>query len=584
MDVDSSNAASTMRFEALLSHVQGNLSNCILEHGRRMELAMLNQQVRLEACMRALGVEEPSYPFASTGCVSVDLSRPMAPPGTWSPLPPEPNTENGILAVVPVPGKPASQANGQIIPGRSSQILNRTNDATHHDLHPGTAQAGPRPSLRRSSSNVNGNGGKPTRLAALVEHPYFNHVIGLVILANGLFICIDADFIARNPGKDVPRAYLIIETVFFLIFLIELLLRICVYRWVFCAGEEWRWNWFDALVVVTAAIEETVKLVEAIGVFSSGDSAEGLTVFKLMRIMKLTRAIRIVRVVKAFRELRIMVMSIISTLRTLFWSIVCMVMIMAGFAVYLVTVVSDHEAMEGRTEWAQRYFGSMPAGMLSLFQASTGGMDWHMVSDGLWSTSPAACCAFFGYISMMTYAILNILTGICVNNANRAAEDDFDLSFHQERSKHKNVITSLKNILHGGDASGAGTITWSDLDIHLHNAEVRALFKKIDLEPWHLKSFFDMMGADEDEEEASIDIDQFIRGCMRLRCTVKNIDLMASRHDESEHSAKRLHKIEESVKQIRDAVLQNHAALLRLDHQNGHSSRTIWDSISCSKK
>jgi len=199
---------------------------------------------------------------------------------------------------------------------------------------------------------------------------------------------------------------------------------------------------FDTLVVVIAATKETIKLVEVIGTYAGDDSAESLTVFKLMRIMKLTRAIRFVRVVKAFRELRIMVASIISTMRTLFWSVVCTLMIMAGFTVYIVTVVSDHQATEGPDSWAIQYFGSMPAGMLSLFQAATTDMDWHTVSEGLWRISPVACCVFFGYVSMMVYAIMNILTGICVNNANRAAEDDFDLSLHEERSRHKSVVYS----------------------------------------------------------------------------------------------------------------------------------------------
>jgi len=230
--------------------------------------------------------------------------------------------------------------------------------------------------------------------------------------------------------------------------------------------------------------------------------------------------------------------------------------------------------------WARQYFGSMPKGVLSLFQASTGGIDWHIISDTLWDVSPSACMAFLGFISMMTFAIMNILTGIAVNNANRAAEDDFDLSFHQERSKHKNVITGLKNIFHSTNALGDGCITWSDLDKHLRDQQVRALFKKIDLETWHLKTFFDMMGAEEADEEPRIQIDSFIRGCMRLRCTVKNIDLMASRHDESEHLTKRLHEIRDSVILLHNTVLRIQATML--DRKENSTWSSLGD-LACSK-
>merc|ERR1712008_297925 len=96
--------------------------------------------------------------------------------------------------------------------------------------------------------------------------------------------------------------------------------------------------------------------------------------------------------------------------RTLFWSVLCTLMIMAGVAVYLVTVVSDYQAEAGSKEWARQFFGSMPTGILSLFQASTGGGDWREISSPLWNASPPACIAFLGYISMMAYAIMNILT------------------------------------------------------------------------------------------------------------------------------------------------------------------------------
>jgi len=128
---------------------------------------------------------------------------------------------------------------------------------------------------------------------------------------------------------------------------------------------------------------------------------------------------------------------------------------------------------------------------------------------------------------------------------------------------------------------GEGTITWSDLDVHLHDKRVRSLFKKIDLEPWHLKNFFDLIGANDDESETGIDIDQFIRGCFRLRCSVKNIDFAASRHDEAEYLGKRLNEIKECLKQVQNAVVQSQAPLLRIDQQSGDALRSHWNSLVC---
>ena len=74
-------------------------------------------------------------------------------------------------------------------------------------------------------------------------------------------------------------------------------------------------------------------------------------------------------------------------------------------------------------------------------------------------------------------------------------EDDFEISIHEERSRHDNVTGKLKELLHEGDKDNNGTITWAQLDSHLSCPEIKYAFKKLDLEPWHLQSFFDVLKA-----------------------------------------------------------------------------------------
>jgi hypothetical protein len=362
--------------------------------------------------------------------------------------------------------------------------------------------------------------------------------MGAIIFLNAILVFFQADYTARNPGKkDLQLLFSISETVFFAIFAIELAMRLLVYRRAFFSGEDVRWNIFDSIVVITAAIEESVKLI-SVDKFDSN-----LTFLRLMRIVKITRVVRIIRIVKVFRELRIMVMSIISTLRTLFWSIVCIFIFMSAFGVYLATAAADHQAKEGSDEEMDMYFGSMHKVVVSLFQATTGGIDWHILSDILRRISEFTCIMLYGYISMMVYAIMNILTGICVNNANKAADDDMELSW--DLAKHTSAVSILrKTLLEDTD----GTITWKQLQRHLNNAKVRGYFKRIDLEPWHLQSFFDLLQIGDVEQ--SVPIDQFIRGCMRLRCPVKNVDLMAALREERELDQLRFGNIVSALDQL----------------------------------
>jgi len=304
-----------------------------------------------------------------------------------------------------------------------------------------------------------------------------------------------------------------------------------------------------------------------------------MTSLRLLRIFKISRLVRIIRVVRIFRELRIMVMSIVSTLRTLMWSLVCLFLIMSGIGSYFAWVFADtlaSGAEESNSEVLEN-FGSMTKILTSLFQATTGGRDWRELSDILCRISPFSCFIFYGYISMMVYAINNILTGICVANANRAADDDMELS-SEEIMKDVNVAR-LRGILGAGPMAtrsmgtmdfgavmstrSVGTkdfdapdrkISWAQLKVHLGDPIVRGYFKKLDLEPWHLRSFFMLLKVGEEEPE--INVDNFIRGCMRLRCNVKNIDLMAALHENKAYDTRRYDELMCSVRRVSGLVSQ----------------------------
>jgi len=149
-----------------------------------------------------------------------------------------------------------------------------------------------------------------------------------------------------------------------------------------------------------------------------------------------------------------------------------------------------------------------------------------------------------------------------VNNAHKAADDDMEFS-SEEILKDDNVAR-LRGILCGGNTgtSSTGTqdfddtqkLTWAQLKVHLGDPIVRAYFKKLDLEPWHLRSFFTLLKAGEEEPE--INIDHFIRGCMRLRCNVKNIDLMSALHENKAYDTRRYNELKSSMKKLCGLISQ----------------------------
>jgi len=383
--------------------------------------------------------------------------------------------------------------------------------------------------------------------ARFVMGQTFNILVGVVIVANSVFIFMQSDWAARHLGEKPPKMYAIAETTFFFFFFAELMLRLWVFRCQFFFGSEWRWNWFDTFIIAAAGFDEVMKLIDA-----GGSLARRVTGLRVLRSIKLTRVVRMIRLLRLFRELRIMVASIISTVATLGWAILCLVMIKLAFAVFFLTMTTDYQVENGPVKDFDPYFGSMAVMLITLFQLTTGGFDWREMAD-LLSFSPMSVVVLCMYIAMMHYAILNILIGICCDTASKTAEEDFEISVHAEQEREDNATAKLKDFFHDADTDRSGNITWSELEQYLKEPGIRSAFKKIDLERWHLKTFFDLLKTVDDEDPA-IGIDDFIRGCTRLRYQVKNIDLIAHSHAQQETRSKKFYELAKLIESLNHAT------------------------------
>jgi len=519
--VQATGPCSFERLEALLLDMREKLATHITDESKRLERLLLEQPRTFSTIGSSFGNVAPTTPSLIEEPSHVDNSH-----------------ENGAGNVM------MSSATNGLSHGPSGRVCFSVFDAScdpnnmRHSITP--------------SSSSQGLVDRCLMLNRCVLHPLFDHTVSAIILLNAVFVCAQADYAARHPKDDEPLCLQRVETCFFIVFAAELLLRILALGWRFGSGPQRGWNLFDTVVVLTSGTEEIIKLT------SSSLLHANLTFLRVMRLVKITRAMRIIRIVRVFRELRIMVLSILSTVRTLFWAMVCLLMLTSVVGVFLVTAVADHQAKSEEADADMEvYFGSMTSAVTSLFQATSNGIDWRLLSDILGKVSVLPQSMLYLYIGMMVFAIMNILTGICVNNANRAAEDDFEISMFEEISKRESVVVQLKRIFHDADTEKSGVIRWSQLKEKLQNPSTRTFFSKLDLEEWQLYSLFELLNLD-GNEDPSISIDLFIRGCTRLRCQVKNVDLMAAVKDADKGHIHRQEALIHSLEQLRASLDRRH--------------------------
>merc|ERR1712190_347578 len=81
-----------------------------------------------------------------------------------------------------------------------------------------------------------------------------------------------------------------------------------------------------------------------------------------------------------------------------------------------------------------RWYGSLPASIYTLFGAISGGWSWNVVAEPLLSISPLLGILFCLYISFAIFCVLNVVTGVFVENANTLIASD----------RHRMLMSQLK--------------------------------------------------------------------------------------------------------------------------------------------
>merc|ERR1719421_362254 len=145
----------------------------------------------------------------------------------------------------------------------------------------------------KEHSKLEGYEGWSQGLRTLLTHPYFDNLIGLLIVFNVVMIGWQADWAATHPWDDTPALFSILDTMFCIVFAIELTLRIVLYRWNFFLSKDWSWNVFDLVVVIMAISEQIIAA-------ASNGSTANLSGIRVLRMVRLVRLMRIVRILRFF--------------------------------------------------------------------------------------------------------------------------------------------------------------------------------------------------------------------------------------------------------------------------------------------
>eukprot|EP00929_Paragymnodinium_shiwhaense_P042264 TRINITY_DN21893_c0_g1_i1.p1 TRINITY_DN21893_c0_g1~~TRINITY_DN21893_c0_g1_i1.p1 ORF type:complete len:726 (-),score=123.69 TRINITY_DN21893_c0_g1_i1:344-2521(-) len=388
-----------------------------------------------------------------------------------------------------------------------------------------------RPTGRLSEKDVPAHGWR-LKAQQLLGSQWFDIVVFSVILINAASIGIQVDMSLTSRDTSESLTFQMLEKCFAFFFTFEILLRWVAEGHTFffkTANPKFAWNVFDTCLVFSGLVEEMI------GSIIQSKPEVSANVLRLFRILRLVRIIRVVRVLNFFKDLRIMVSGILNSIQPMMWALLILLFTMYVFAVGLMQFVSEEvearavdpslaKTTESEFKTMMTLYGSLPASLDTLYQTISGGIDWGNASRPLKSVNSALGLAFPLYISFSVLCVLNIVTGVFVENAKNITSQDHDMVLMEEIEHRKGWFEEVRQLFEDADEEQNGLISKADFSEKIRDLSMQARFRKlgVNVESYSAQGLFSLLDFDAD---GFLNLDEFAIALRQVHGPARSIDL-----------------------------------------------------------
>jgi len=355
-----------------------------------------------------------------------------------------------------------------------------------------------------------------------IEHPAFDSTCAFMILFNSVIIGLGVEHTTTHSTEsDFQKMSGYACSIFFLI---ELVLRLSLHGRKYFTNENRNWNLFDMFLVLFSIVD---VIMDHVGGGGSSSLASGMKTIKMLRIMKVFRVFRF------FRELSLLALMIVDSMRSLMWALLMLAIIIYVFAICFTTSASEHlRSHEGSNSAGlsevHRQFGSLGRTVYSLVQAMLGGVSWGVCCDALLTIDWFSGALFFFYVAFTILAVMNIITGVFVDNAVETARTQRDFLIQKEMELKEKYAQEMRDLFMEMDKDGSGTIGLEEINEYLEDPRVQGYFAALGLDPNDTERLFKLI---DDDGSGDVDVGEFLDGCLRLKGQARSIDIYSLMHD-----------------------------------------------------
>mmetsp|Transcript_15373 Transcript_15373/g.48445 ORF Transcript_15373/g.48445 Transcript_15373/m.48445 type:complete len:551 (-) Transcript_15373:25-1677(-) len=356
----------------------------------------------------------------------------------------------------------------------------------------------------------------------VARHWVFTLVSTLVIVANIIWLGVDANFNQAATLYDADVGFIVVENLFCAFFSLELLIRFCALKKKVSALVD---AWFVFDVVLVALMVGEVWLLPLFQLTQSGGGSSpgkgGWAVLRAAKILKVARVSRTARVIRSMPELMALSKGIWRALRSVFYT-----MLMLGVLLYIFGIIFKTQA--GTDQALLKLFPSVQSTM------------WLLLIEGIMLDGPkdtlnaikgksvilTSCFLIFIFLSAFT--VMNMLIGILCNVVDQVYQSEKD---EAAVAYLKNTLLELLEI-HDDDDNRR--IRKSEFELLMRNPEMHLVLTRfgVDVKDLiHLKeslfedkdaALFSQFEQEEDDSvvpaaQQDLTFAEFLAVVMRLR-------------------------------------------------------------------
>lgn len=371
-------------------------------------------------------------------------------------------------------------------------------------------------------------------LAGLVFSRWFQMLSVTVILVNSVSIALSADYEIQNLGQEATLVQQNVELALTLFYVVELFLKLMVNRLYFFVNEDSLWNCFDFVLVMFSIVEYAVKIhLEVTGTDSGGGGGMNVGFLRMLRLCKIAKVLRVFRTLRFFTELRLMMDCVLGSFINVFWCLAMIVfvlyvfslLIVQGLTEYLLTEVDN--LTEAYKDQYVRFFGSVSNAVITLFQATTAGIDWSeaFVVLRVAGVFPSIC--FLTYVIIFTISVWNIVTSTFVEKAMKLAQPDLESMIHEKNIKDAKDAGDLARLFlpfTSKNDEGDDVISFEQIRAAADQPRFRQDLTVRGVDIKNVEIFFKMLSA---VNEGGVKLQTLVSACVRMKGVATSIDLQS---------------------------------------------------------